>query len=73
MAENYKYLYEQTKYMLEKYQDEIVPGFRERLEAAESALRVMAKDGCCRVCELQCSYKGIAAGCLMFRWNGKGE
>lgn len=26
MAENYKHLYEQMKLMVEKYQDEIVPG-----------------------------------------------
>ena len=30
--DNYKHLYEQTKLMLEKYQDEIVPGLREQLE-----------------------------------------
>lgn len=29
MMDNYKYLYEQAKLMLEKYQDEIVPGLRE--------------------------------------------
>ena len=58
MAENYKHLYWQTKYMLEKYQDEIVPGFRERLEAAESALKVVARGGFCRVCELECADKG---------------
>ena len=36
MAENYKILYEQMKKMVEKYQDDIVPGLRriiERLEA----------------------------------------
>ena len=32
MAENYKLLYEQTKRMLEKYQDEIVPGLRKAIE-----------------------------------------
>ena len=35
MAENYKHLYHQTKLMLEKYQDEIVPGLRERIEKAK--------------------------------------
>jgi hypothetical protein len=28
MAENYRHLYEQMKRMVEKYQDEIVPGLR---------------------------------------------
>lgn len=32
MAENYKELYHWAKYMLDKYQDEIVPGLREQLE-----------------------------------------
>ena len=73
MAENYKHLYRQTKYMLEKYQDEIVPGFRERLEAAESALKVVAHGGCCQVCELECADKGRPAVCPVFRWNGKEE
>lgn len=35
MAENYKLLYEQTKRMLEKYQDEIVPGLRKVIEDLE--------------------------------------
>lgn len=73
MGSNYKHLYQQTKYMLGKYQDEIVPGLRKRIEAAKSALRVMAQNGCCRVCALPCSNKGIATGCSMFRWNGRGE
>ena len=73
MKENYKHLYESTKYMLEKYQDEIVPGFRERAEAAESALKIAARGGCCQVCELDCADKGRTAACSAFRWNGKGE
>lgn len=32
MAKNYKLLYEQTKWMLDKYQDELVPGFRKHIE-----------------------------------------
>lgn len=31
MAENYKELYHWAKHMLDKYQDEIVPGLREQL------------------------------------------
>lgn len=54
MAENYKNLYEQMKKIVEKYQDDIVPGLRrsiERLEAerqwiseeAEAAISVMER------------------------------
>jgi hypothetical protein len=39
MAENYKHLYHQTKLMLEKYQDEIVPGLREQLEKRVEVVR----------------------------------
>lgn len=39
MVENYKHLYHQTKIMLEKYQDEIVPGFREQLEKRVEVVR----------------------------------
>lgn len=35
MAENYKFLYEQMKYMLTQYQDDIVPGYRKQLEKVE--------------------------------------
>lgn len=35
MAENYKFLYEQMKHMLTKYQDDIIPGFRKQLEKVE--------------------------------------
>lgn len=69
---NYKHLYQQTKYMLERYQEEIVPGFRERLEAAESALKIVAMGECCQVCDLECADKGRTAACVAFRWNGKG-
>ena len=34
MAENYKHLYEQTKKMLTMYQDELIPGFRKKIDAA---------------------------------------
>lgn len=32
MAENYKHQYEQMKLMVEKYQDELIPGFRAEVE-----------------------------------------
>ena len=35
MAENYKHLYEQTRRMLEEYQNEIVPGLRKIIEDSE--------------------------------------
>ena len=52
MATNYRHLYRQTKYMLEKYQDEIVPGFREQLEEKEQLLRAAISDlhGDCPAC-----------------------
>lgn len=43
MAENYKNLYEQMKKMVEKYQDDIVPGLRkviDRLEAERQWISV---------------------------------
>ena len=36
MAENYKLLYEQMKKMVIMYQDEIVPGFRSKIEELEA-------------------------------------
>lgn len=39
MAENYKHLYEQTKKMLEKYQDEIVPELRRLLDKRVEVIR----------------------------------
>lgn len=72
MGISYKRLYEQTKHILERYQDELVPGFRERLEAAESALKIVAMGECCQVCDLECADKGRTAACVAFRWNGKG-
>ena len=39
MAENYKELYHWAKYMLDKYQDEIVPGLREQLEKRVEVVR----------------------------------
>ena len=35
MGENYKHLYKQTKKMLTMYQDELVPGFRKKIEELE--------------------------------------
>lgn len=37
MAENYKHLYELMKKMVEKYQDEIVPGLRKVIADLESS------------------------------------
>lgn len=39
MAENYKELYRWAKHMLDKYQDEIVPGLREQLEKRVEVVR----------------------------------
>lgn len=36
MAENYKHLYEQMKKMVAMYQDELIPGFREKIEELEA-------------------------------------
>ena len=44
MAENYKQLYEQMKVMLDKYQDELVPGYREKLKSLRLQLEIMTKD-----------------------------
>lgn len=38
MKNDYKRLYENANYMLTQYQDEIVPGFRASLEAAEAQI-----------------------------------
>ena len=38
MAENYKHLYEQTKKMLTMYQDELIPGFRKKIEELEAKI-----------------------------------
>lgn len=39
MAKNYKILYEQTMKVLEKYQDELVPGFRKQIDEEIPKLR----------------------------------
>jgi hypothetical protein len=36
MAENYKHLYEQTKKMLTMYQDNLIPGFRQKIDELEA-------------------------------------
>ncbi len=66
MAENYKHLYHQTKLMLEKYQDEIVPGLREQVNMRIKVVR-------CKECRHMANVKG-------FRWcqvwqgvNGMGD
>lgn len=38
MSENYKHLYEQTKKMLTMYQDELVPGYRKKIEELEKQI-----------------------------------
>ena len=43
MAENYKHLYEQTKKMLTMYQDELIPGFRKKIEELEARLAAIAE------------------------------
>ena len=49
MPENYKHLYEQTKKMLAMYQDELVPGFRKKIEELEkNQIEVRCKD--CTFC-----------------------
>ena len=45
MAENYKHLYEQTKKMLTMYQDELIPGFRKKIEELEARLAATASGG----------------------------
>ena len=48
MAENYKHLYLQMKKMVAMYQDEIVPGFRAKIEELE-ADNARLRDMCARV------------------------
>ena len=38
MTENYKHLYEQAKKMLAMYQDELVPGYRKKIEELEKQI-----------------------------------
>jgi hypothetical protein len=64
MAENYKHLYEQMKKLVEKYQDEIVPGLREQFEKRVEVVR--CKD-CVhqkehhngRFCDVWCMFNGM--------------
>ena len=48
-------------------------GLQMKLSSVESALKIVARGGCCRVCELECADKGRTAACSAFRWNGRGE
>lgn len=48
MTENYKHLYEQVKKMLVMYQDEIVPGFREKIEDMENNMAEVVRCKDCR-------------------------
>lgn len=38
MAEKYKHLYEQMKKMVTQYQDELIPGFRKKIEELEETV-----------------------------------
>lgn len=44
MAENYKQLYEQTKKMLDKYQDEVVPSLRAETKVLRAQLEMLKQD-----------------------------
>lgn len=44
MAETYKQLYEQTKKMLDKYQDEVVPVLRDENKRLYYQLHVITKE-----------------------------
>lgn len=74
--ENYKYLYEQTKLIVEKYQDEIVPRLREQLKRAEWGLDaavedindIAKRDGnawMCRYCANCKGTHGVIADCRL--------
>ena len=74
----YKHLYEQTKLMLEKYQDEIVPELCEQLEQVEQE-RDAAISNLYSVCEDSgdacglCKHlpRGPGNGkCLGWQWRG---
>lgn len=71
MAENYKILYEQTKNMLTKYQDEIVPGFRKLVEDLEKNRVDIVR---CKECKYQ--YTGSMGTRFCQIWdkpNGYGD
>lgn len=80
--ENYKHLYEQARLMVEKYQDEIIPGFRDRLERAERERDTAVKDipKSCATCKEfeggSCpilSYKDYQTDCEHWKWRGTKE
>lgn len=56
MKNDYKRLYENANYMLTRYQDEIVPGFREQVELQEK-----------QIAELTESFNETAAECDKLR------
>ena len=62
MAENYKHLYEQCKKMLAMYQDELIPGFRKKIEELEqNQVEVRCKD---------CKYwGGVTYGYVCSKWS----
>jgi len=41
---DYKFLYKQQKWMLEKYQDELVPQFRKQIEKMEQDIAQLMKE-----------------------------
>lgn len=49
--QDYKRFYEETKYILTKYQDEIMPGFRREIENMEAELKNGASVVKCRDCK----------------------
>ena len=66
-ADNYKHLYEQTKKMLTMYQDELIPGFRQKIEELEkNQINVHCKECVhmkekfnARFCEVWCMFNGM--------------
>lgn len=68
-TKSYKQLYEETKFMLEKYQDEIVPQLQQDLEAAIEDIKCPSVCACCaKPCkgeDLDC----IDNGYLNFTWK----
>lgn len=58
MAENYKFLYEQMKHIVTKYQDEIIPGFREQLEKQIGSVPVVHCKNCIHKEKAEVNEKG---------------
>lgn len=58
MGENYKFLYEQMKNMVTQYQDEIIPGFRKKLENQIDAVPVVRCKNCIHKEKAEINEKG---------------